>query len=549
MFVAKSKFKTKSGKIYESVLLRESYRENGHVKKRTIANLSHCSKEEIAAIKLALKHKHNLSDFGLCSDSVSLKEGKSIGGVWVIYQVAKRLGIAEILGDSDDGKRALWQVIARVLEQGSRLSSVRLGETYDIASVLSLQKGFTEDALYRNLAWLAHNQTRMEDELFAKGEKSSSLFLYDVTSSYLEGSENELADWGYNRDGKQGKKQIVIGLLTNKNGDSVAVEVFTGNTSDPNTFHSQVAKVKQRFGCQHVTFVGDRGMIKSGQIEDLSKHGFHYITSLTKKQIETLVKRDIIQYELFDDQVCEVMHESIRYVFRRNPIRAKEIRESRESKKRSIMRLIEQKNQYLCNHRKAKTDTALRCITEKIKKLKVEDWISTKVNGRELVLCVDDAALKKIEELDGCYVIKTDLSVRECNMQAIHDRYKDLALVESSFRACKSILELRPIHVRLEASTYGHVFVVMLAYMIIRHLDQKWSSLYLTVEEGLRSLSTLTLQEVTVQGRASFQQIPEPRSQNKKMLDALRIELPTLLPKSLVRVVTRKNRRKSKSTT
>ena len=165
MFIAKSKFKTKSGKIYESVLLRESYRENGRVKKRTIANLSHCSKQEIAAFELALAHKHDLSNLGSLSDSVSIKEGKSIGGVWIVWEVAKRLGIAGVLGNSENGKRALWQVIARVLEQGSRLSSVRLGETYDIASVLSLEKGFTEDALYRNLAWLAHNQPRLENEL------------------------------------------------------------------------------------------------------------------------------------------------------------------------------------------------------------------------------------------------------------------------------------------------------------------------------------------------------------------------------------------------
>ena len=146
--------------------------------------------------------------------------------------------------------------------------------------------------------------------------------------------------------------------------------------------------------------------------------------------------------------------------------------------------------------------------------------------------------------MDGCYVIKTDLPKTECDAQTVHDRYKDLALVESAFRTCKSTLELRPVHVRLKTSTYGHVLVVMLAYMIIKYLDQKWSSFYLTVEEGSRSLSTLTLQEVTMKGHPPFQQIPEPRQQNKKMLEVLGIELPKILPKSKARVVTRKNRRK-----
>lgn len=300
MFVARSKFKTKSGKTYESILLRESYRENGRVKKRTIANLSNCSEQEIKAIELALAHKHDLSKIGPLTDEVSIKEGKSIGGLWVVYQIAKRLGIVKALGTGRQGKLALWQVIARVLEQGSRLSAVRLGETYDIASALSLEQGFTEDALYRNLSWLSSNQKRIEDELFIRNKKDASLFLYDVTSSYLEGTENALANWGYNRDGKRGKKQIVVGLLTNREGDPIAIEVFNGNTSDPATFHAQIDKVKHRFVCQHVTFVGDRGMIKSGQIADLKRHGFHYITSLTKKQIETLIQRDVIYSFTFE---------------------------------------------------------------------------------------------------------------------------------------------------------------------------------------------------------------------------------------------------------
>jgi transposase len=545
MFISRSKFKTKSGKIYESVLLRESYRENGQVKKRTIANLTRCSEQEIKAIELALTHKHDLSALGSLAASVSIKEGPSIGGVWVIYQAAKTLGIIDALGDTQDGKLALWQVFARVLEQGSRLSAVRLGETYAIASVLSLKKGFTEDALYKNLAWLSNNQAKIEDKLFLKNKRNKTLFLYDVTSSYLEGDDNALADWGYNRDGKKGKKQIVIGLLTDSEGNPIATEVFRGNTNDLATFHSQIEKAKHRFGCECVTFVGDRGMIKSGQIEDLAKHGFHYITALTRKQIETLVRKQIIQYELFDDPVCEVTDGSIRYIFRRNPVRAQEIQENRKSKKCSIERLVEEQNKYLREHRGAKEITALKRIVGKIKKLEVDGWMSVKVEDRTLTLYIDNDTLAKKMELDGCYVIKTDLQKAECDAQTVHSRYKDLALVESAFRTCKSNLELRPVYVRLEASTYGHILVVMLAYMIIRYLDQKWSSLYLTVKEGLRSLNTLTLQEVTVKGHPAFQQIPEPRKQNKKMLEALDVELPKILPKSNVRVVTRKNRRNS----
>jgi transposase len=286
-------------------------------------------------------------------------------------------------------------------------------------------------------------------------------------------------------------------------------------------------------------------MIKSGQIKDLEKHGFHYITSLTKKQIETLLKRNVIQYELFDENVCEAIEGSVRYIFRRNPIRAGEITKTRASKKKMLERLIEQQNDYLRQHKRAKEAVAMKRVVEKLKKLEIGTWASVKMQDRSLTLVIDDEALEKEADLDGCYVIKTDLRREECDMQTAHDRYKDLALVESAFRTCKSNLELRPVYVRLEASTYGHVLVVMLAYMIIRHLDQRWAPLYLTVEEGLRSLSTLTLQMVTVKNQPSFQQIPEPRQQNKKMLAALGLEIPKILATSTARVVTRKNRRKS----
>jgi len=173
-----------------------------------------------------------------------------------------------------------------------------------------------------------------------KGHKPE-LFLYGVTSSYLEGQDNALGAYGYNRDGKKGKKQIVIGLLCDEHGAPISTEVFRGNTQDPATFASQVNKASQRFGCEHVTFVGDRGMIKSGQIRDLAQAGFHYITAITKPQIQTLLKAGVLQMDLFDAELCEVNDEGVRYVLRRNPLRADELAASRADKKASVERLRE----------------------------------------------------------------------------------------------------------------------------------------------------------------------------------------------------------------
>ena len=184
-----------------------------------------------------------------------MKQGPSFGAVWTVYHVARRLGI-QALGTTRAGKLALWQVIARVIDQGSRLSAVRLAMAHAACDVLGLGT-FDEDALYENLDWLAGAQAGVEDRLFAQRTKTKpgTLFLYDVTSSYVEGTQNAFAAFGYNRDGKKGKRQIVIGLLCDEDGHPISIEVFPGNTPDPHTFAAQLAKVKTRFDIQEITLV------------------------------------------------------------------------------------------------------------------------------------------------------------------------------------------------------------------------------------------------------------------------------------------------------
>ena len=203
---------TRGGKTYTRHLLRESYRANGKVLHRTLANVSHCSEAEIEAIRLALRHKGALEHLGTIQDAITLPQGPSLGAVWTVYHVARRLGIAQALGTTREGKLALWQVIARVIDQGSRLSAVRLAMSHAACDVLG-SGTFDEDALYQNLDWLAGARARIEDRLFAPRQKTkpASLFLYDVTSSSLEGTQNALAAFGYNRDGTKGKPQMVIG--------------------------------------------------------------------------------------------------------------------------------------------------------------------------------------------------------------------------------------------------------------------------------------------------------------------------------------------------
>ena len=543
MYVARASWPSSNGKVYESIYLRESYRDGPHVRKRDIANLTHCDPQEIAAIELALRFKGNLAALGSL-DQIRLGQGPSIGAVWVVFEVARRLGLPKALGPGFAGQLALWQVLARVLDQGSRLSAVRLAQVHAAAAVLGLQRGFDENDLYANLGWLSEQQERIENRLFAargRGAEKPQLFLYDVTSSYLEGQDNAYGAYGYNREGKKGKKQIVIGLLCDPQGEPVSTEVFRGNTQDPQTFAAQVNKASQRFGCERVTFVGDRGMIKSGQVEDLARVGFHYITAITKPQMEALLQSGVLQMELFAAQLCEVEHEGRRYVLRRNPLRAEQLAASRADKQASVERVRQQFERYLADHPRAKVATAEKAVRAKIVQLKLHKWLQVDSEGRRLKLIVDPVALQEASRLDGCYVLKTDLPESAASKEVVHARYKDLAQVEQAFRTCKTAhLETRPIYVRTAAHTRGHVLVVMLAYLIRRELSRAWTSLDLTVEEGLHQLQTLCSTEIQVEGGSRCLRIPTPDVASRSLLNALKLRLPEALPHSDAPVVTRK---------
>ena len=528
------------GKAYRRHLLRESFRENGKVKHRTLANLSHCTDEEIAALKLALKHKGNLTEL-ISIEEIETKQGLRIGAVFCLKAIAEGIGLAKALGHHRDGRLALWQVLARLIDQGSRLSVVRLAKSHAVCDLLGLD-AFNEDHLYSNLAWLSEHQEAIEKRLFGQryGSATPQLFLYDVTSSYLEGVQNVLAAFGYNRDGKKGKMQLVIGLLTGPDGTPVAVRVFAGNTPDTETVAEQVRILAGSFGVENVTLVGDRGMLKQTEIDLLNENQFHYITAISKPQIKKFLREDVFQMELFEEKLGEVEVDGVRYILRRNPERAKELARNREGKLQGIQKLMNKKNLYLAEHPRAKVEVAQRKVAEKAQQLKVAEWVKVVSNGRTLGLVIDETAKREATELDGCYAIKTDLPAEVATTEVVHERYKDLAQVERAFRTFKSgHLEVQPTFVRSEASTRGHVFVVMLAYLVERELDRYWRGLEVTIAEGIDELGSLRGVEITM-GQARCQNVPEPTGLSKQLLDAADIKLPTVLPLRKVHVDTRK---------
>ena len=545
-------YKNQGDKKYRRCLLRESYRENGKVKHRTIANVSSCTDSEIKAIKLALKHKEDLSEVGTIKGKVKSKQGLSVGAIITLKALADRLHITKALSKSRMGKLALWQVMARIIDQGSRLSAVRLAGSHAVCDLLNLES-FNEDSLYCNLDWLSDNQQKIEKRLFTmryKGEDVPRLYLYDVTSSYLEGMENELGDWGYNRDGKKGKMQIVIGLLTDDKGIAVSVEVFKGNTSDTTTFLSQIKKLANRFEVKEVTIVGDRGMIKSTQIKDIKAEHLNYITAVTKPQIESLIKKGAIQLELFSEKVGEIECDETRYIFRRNPIRAEELEIIRADKIAKVQEVIKETNKYLLEHKRAKMSVARAKIEKMLSRLKLLAFTTVDEEGRVLSFHIDEKEKQEQAKLDGCYVIKTELKRKKVSAAIIHQRYKDLALVEQGFRTIKTgLLETRPIYVRKEKRTRGHVLVVMLAYIIVHELQNLWAEEDLTVHEAVTELSTLSSDEIKIGEDASLHQIPQPRDLVEKLLNLSKVVLPGALPCRNIKVTTTRkltSRRKRK---
>jgi transposase len=436
-----------------------------------------------------------------------------------------------VLGSDRQGKLALWQVIARCLDQGSRLSAVRLAGQHAAGAILGLTP-FDEDDLYANLDWLAEQQESIEKRLATQySEASKDIFLYDVTSTYLEGTQNAFAAFGYNRDRKQGKRQIVIGLLCNGEGTPLSIEVFPGNTSDVKTFSSQIRKAAARFGAERVTFVGDRGMIKTPQIAELGASGFHYITAITKAQIEALLNNGIIQMSLFDLPLAEVQADGERYILRRNPVRAAELAASRQDKLAALRQAVTAANAYLTDHPRAKAEGQLKACQNRAAKLRIDGLVTLALDERRIVMTEDADAAAKAARFDGCYVLRTDLPPEAAAKETVHDRYRDLAQVEQAFRDSKlSHLEVRPVYVRNETRTRGHALVVMLAYRIVRHLRQCWQAIDTTVQEGLDAIATLTSIEVRIAGRASCIQIPSPRPGLLRLFEDAGISVPAALP-------------------
>lgn len=515
-----------------TILLRESYREGSKVRTRTLANLTSWAPERVEALDRALK-----GEFDNCSgDMIS---GAIFGVLFALKQLADQVGITQVLGSARESQLALFLILARIAHGGSRLSAVRWADQHAAGDVLGLST-FDEDDLYEALDWLANQQEEIERALYRayveREGKPPMLVLYDVTSSYFEGECNELGRYGYNRDGKRGKLQIVIGMLTADDGEPLAVRVFEGNTADPSTLASQITMLKASFGIDEVVMVGDRGMIKAKGKDALAAEGFRYISALTDAQVRTLLKQGVLQPDLFDQHLCEVALDNKRLILRRNDaVRIRETRR-RADKLAQLQQKIAERNRFVEQSPRANAQKGLSALQQSLKRHKLTQFVTLTLNERSIDCSINEAAQAEDALLDGCYILETDVPAALMAAKTVDERYRDLQKVERNFRTIKTtFLEIRPIFVRKANRTKAHVFVAMLALKITRHFEACLRAVFattdndphaITTDDALVALGRLTYLYQTHHGKRIVH-LPRPDEHQANILRALGITFPT----------------------
>ena len=478
---------------------------DGKIKTEVILNLSKVPMEIIVTIENSLKH--SLGALVSAKDIV-VKKAIDYGLVFLLVHLLDKLKINSILDKElmDRAPLVKAMVIGKIVTSGSKLGIYNwIMRNPMIASKLGLDsEGLKVDDLYAALALVNTRQDAIEKRWFLHHGKSDrdNIFLYDLTSTYFEGTQNELAQFGYNRDKKIGKKQINIGLITNSDGFPLKIEVFEGNVNDHKTVLGQVSRLKDKLNAKNIIFVGDRGMkvkYNLDGLKDVEKEGVDYITGLTHMEIDELIRSNVIQLSLFGKELAEIEHEGIRYILSVNPeLRDEETAylnnlRSRVEKGLSAIQSSWEKRQLknLENLAKLKDGNKNKKLATKFDDKKLDNYkISvsrllakkkaskyyeiTEISNSRFKVSLNEKAYGHAIEMSGLYVVSSTVGSSNMDKEAVRETYKNLQNVEHAFRDFKSEnIQLRPVFHRNEAQTRGHVFVSMLSYSLIKELEDK----------------------------------------------------------------------------
>jgi transposase len=465
--------------VYEAHLLRRTYREGGKVKNETVANLSKLPRETIELVRRSLRGERFLS----AADAFEVERSLPHGHVAAVLAVARGLGLARLLdrSPSKERDRALALICQRVLEPGSKLACARQLAQSTLAEELGVE-GADVDDLYAALDWLGGRQRRIEDGLARRHLEKGELVLYDVSSSYFEGRTCPLAKRGYSRDGRRGSLQIVYGLLCDRQGRPVAVEVFEGSLHDDKTVPAQVEKLRERFGLSRLVLCLDRGMVSEANLETLRAEGIAWITALKAPQVKKLARTQVLQPSLFDQlNLAEIESSDYpgeRLVVCRNPLVADDRRRRREELLRATERElapIRKRVEQGTLQGKDKIGLAVGAVANKYK---VKKHFLLEIDDDRFDYRRDQQRIDEEAALDGIYVLRTSVAATELSRDDVVRSYKQLAEVERAFRTLKSVdLEIRPINHRHADRVRAHVFLCTLAYYLEWHLRRGWAEL------------------------------------------------------------------------
>ena len=457
-------------KVYETHLLRRSYREDGKVKNETLANLSYLPAETIQVIRESLAGKHHV----VAEDTFEIKRSLPHGHIAAIAKMADKLKLASLLGPPCRERDVIYAlIIARAIRPGSKLATARWFGDTTLGVDLSVVD-ISTDEIYAAMDWLASRQGTIEATLARRHLHQGARVLYDLSSSWMEGTHCPLASYGYSRDHKRGKTQIEYGLMTDVDGRPISIEVFSGNTGDPSAFVSALNTTRDRFGLKEIIMVGDRGMITRARIEAMrGLRGTKWITSLRAPQIQTLMREGTLQLGLFDEtNLAAITHPDYpdeRLIACRNP----DLARHRALKREELLVATEKDLERLQGSpRRAKTPIAL-AVGRVLNRHKMAKHFTLDFQEEGFTFSRDTDSIDTEAALDGIYVIRTSVAKEDLDDAKTVEAYKGLSVVERNFRNLKVIdLDLRPIYHWSENRVRAHVFLSMLSLYVTWHMRE-----------------------------------------------------------------------------
>ena len=475
-----------------AVLLRESFREEGKVKNRTLANLSDWPMEKVEALQAVLKGELA----GVAPEPV-VEASLAHGHVAAVLGAARSMGLERLLSGKRTRERdlAMTLICGRVLSPSSKLALAQTLQPGAAPHTLGQElgvEGATEDELYGAMDWLLARQEAVEAKLAKAHLGEGCTVLYDLSSSYFEGTTCPLAKFGYSRDHRPDRLQVNYGLLCNSEGVPVAIEVVEGNTGDPKTIPAQVAKLKERFGLSRVVIVGDRGMVTTTQINgSIHPEGFGWISALKHGAVEKLALAQVIQPSLFDATgLAEIAHASFpgeRLIACLNPFM-----KAKREKTREVLLVMTEKElakvETACNRKTRPLDGRGEvglAAGRVVNRFGMAKYFRLHIGDHSLRFARRQEVLAREAATDGIYVIRTSEPKEAFSAEKAVATYKSLAKVERAFRCLKGVdLHVRPIHHRLEDRVKAHLFLCMLAYYLERNLRRAWEGLLFHDEAG-----------------------------------------------------------------